>query len=159
MTLLPMEKEEPCDSHSLPSSWPGAWHPESRLATLATLTKTFISLLIPSSVSCQAQSPFLPHCGGVDVHFSGATDCFRQIVKAQGVLGLWSGLAANLLKVRRVVRLYYFSASSSSSLFLCRSTYSRHGNVPSNTDGSPRPRSAAWLSSLKREDPVQCWGI
>ncbi|KAM8752439.1 solute carrier family 25 member 43 isoform 1-T1 [Rhynchonycteris naso] len=47
----------------------------------------------------QAQSPFLPHCGGVDVHFFGATDCFRQIVKTQGVLGLWNGLAANLLKI------------------------------------------------------------
>ncbi|XP_036161525.1 solute carrier family 25 member 43 isoform X3 [Myotis myotis] len=47
----------------------------------------------------EAQSPFLPRCGGVDVHFSGATDCFRQIVKAHGVLGLWNGLAANLLKV------------------------------------------------------------
>ncbi|EPY80821.1 ADP/ATP translocase 2 [Camelus ferus] len=48
----------------------------------------------------QAQSPYLPHCGGVDVHFSGAVDCFRQVVKAQGVLGLWNGLAANLLKVQ-----------------------------------------------------------
>ncbi|KAK2083752.1 hypothetical protein P7K49_038988 [Saguinus oedipus] len=54
--------------------------------------------LIPASVSCQAQSPYLPHSGGVDVHFSGAVDCFRQIVKAQGVLGLWNGLTANLLK-------------------------------------------------------------
>ena len=41
----------------------------------------------------------------MDVHFSGAMDCFRQIVKAQGVLGLWNGLAANLLKVREVVSL------------------------------------------------------
>ncbi|XP_032331828.1 solute carrier family 25 member 43 isoform X3 [Camelus ferus] len=47
----------------------------------------------------EAQSPYLPHCGGVDVHFSGAVDCFRQVVKAQGVLGLWNGLAANLLKI------------------------------------------------------------
>ncbi|XP_015354036.2 solute carrier family 25 member 43 [Marmota marmota marmota] len=47
----------------------------------------------------QAQSPYLPYYGGVDVHFSGAVDCFRQIVKAQGVLGLWNGLTANLLKV------------------------------------------------------------
>lgn len=47
----------------------------------------------------QAQSPHLPHHGGVDVHFSGAVDCFRQIVKAQGVLALWNGLTANLLKI------------------------------------------------------------
>lgn len=78
---------------------------------------------MPSSISCQAHSPHLPHCGGVDVHFSGAMDCFRQIVKAQGVLGLWNGLAASLLKVRGVVNLYCFSASSSSSLFLCHSPY------------------------------------
>nr|XP_042125115.1 solute carrier family 25 member 43 isoform X1 [Peromyscus maniculatus bairdii] len=47
----------------------------------------------------EAQSPYLVHCGGVDVHFSGAVDCFRQIVKSQGVPGLWNGLTANLLKV------------------------------------------------------------
>ncbi|XP_045328595.1 solute carrier family 25 member 43 isoform X1 [Leopardus geoffroyi] len=47
----------------------------------------------------QAQSPCLPHRGGVDVHFSGAADCFRQIVKAQGVLALWNGLTPNLLKI------------------------------------------------------------
>ncbi|XP_040600483.1 solute carrier family 25 member 43 isoform X2 [Mesocricetus auratus] len=46
----------------------------------------------------QAQSPYLPYCGGVDVHFTGAVDCFRQIVKTHGALGLWSGLTANLLK-------------------------------------------------------------
>ncbi|KAM6151287.1 solute carrier family 25 member 43 [Rhynchocyon petersi] len=47
----------------------------------------------------QAHSPQLPHCGGVDVHFSGAVDCFRQIIKTQGMLGLWNGLTANLLKI------------------------------------------------------------
>ncbi|OCT67581.1 solute carrier family 25 member 43 [Xenopus laevis] len=47
----------------------------------------------------QAQSQLLPHCGGVDVHFNGMVDCFRQIVKTKGVLSLWNGLTANLLKV------------------------------------------------------------
>ncbi|MEE6496894.1 hypothetical protein FKM82_002518 [Ascaphus truei] len=47
----------------------------------------------------QAQSQVLPHCGGVDVHFNGMLDCFRQTVKTKGVLGLWNGLTANLLKV------------------------------------------------------------
>ncbi|XP_075429467.1 solute carrier family 25 member 43 [Ascaphus truei] len=47
----------------------------------------------------QAQSQALPHCGGVDVHFNGMLDCFRQTVKTKGVLGLWNGLTANLLKV------------------------------------------------------------
>ncbi|KAM8954373.1 solute carrier family 25 member 43 [Pelodytes ibericus] len=47
----------------------------------------------------QAQSHLLPHCGGVDVHFNGMLDCFRQTVKLKGVLSLWNGLTANLLKV------------------------------------------------------------
>lgn len=48
----------------------------------------------------QAQSPWLPHYGAVDVHFTGMADCFRQTVKNKGVLGLWSGLTPSLLKVR-----------------------------------------------------------
>ncbi|XP_067853360.1 solute carrier family 25 member 43 [Heptranchias perlo] len=47
----------------------------------------------------QAQSPLLPHYGGVDVHFTGVMDCFKQIVKTKGVLSLWNGLTANLLKI------------------------------------------------------------
>ncbi|KAM4878727.1 solute carrier family 25 member 43 isoform 2-T2 [Sylvia borin] len=47
----------------------------------------------------QAQSPWLPHYGGVDVHFTGMADCFRQTVKNKGVLGLWSGLTPSLLKL------------------------------------------------------------
>ncbi|KAG8448267.1 hypothetical protein GDO86_015383 [Hymenochirus boettgeri] len=47
----------------------------------------------------QAQSCVLPHCGGVDVHFSGILDCFTQTVKIKGVLSLWNGLSANLIKV------------------------------------------------------------
>ncbi|KAL4631585.1 solute carrier family 25 member 43 [Arapaima gigas] len=48
----------------------------------------------------QAQSALLPHCGGVDVHFNGVADCFRQVVKTNGVLSLWNGLAANVAKVQ-----------------------------------------------------------
>ncbi|XP_069748726.1 solute carrier family 25 member 43 isoform X1 [Narcine bancroftii] len=47
----------------------------------------------------QAQSPLLPHYGGVDVHFTGVVDCFKQIVKTKGFLSLWNGLSANLLKI------------------------------------------------------------
>ncbi|XP_020369164.2 solute carrier family 25 member 43 [Rhincodon typus] len=47
----------------------------------------------------QAQSPLLPHYGGVDVHFTGVVDCFKQIVKTKGVLSLWNGLTANLVKI------------------------------------------------------------
>ncbi|EHB12827.1 Solute carrier family 25 member 43, partial [Heterocephalus glaber] len=65
----------------------------------ATVTQTLSFPFDTVKRKMQAQSPCLPHCGGVDVHFSGAMDCFRQIVKAQGVLGLWNGLTANLLKI------------------------------------------------------------
>lgn len=47
----------------------------------------------------KAQCPLLPHCGGVDVHFAGIIDCFKQVIKTKGVLSLWSGITANTLKV------------------------------------------------------------
>uniref|UniRef100_A0A3Q3W2A7 Solute carrier family 25 member 43 n=1 Tax=Mola mola TaxID=94237 RepID=A0A3Q3W2A7_MOLML len=47
----------------------------------------------------QAQSARLPHFGGVDVHFSGMTDCFVQVVRHKGVLSLWNGLTANTIKI------------------------------------------------------------
>lgn len=47
----------------------------------------------------QAQSPRLPHLGGVDVHFTGMIDCFSQVVRNKGILSLWNGLAANSIKV------------------------------------------------------------
>ncbi|XP_032083063.1 LOW QUALITY PROTEIN: solute carrier family 25 member 43 [Thamnophis elegans] len=47
----------------------------------------------------QAQSSHLPCSGGVDVHFSGVIDCFKQTVKTKGVLALWNGLTANLLRI------------------------------------------------------------
>jgi hypothetical protein len=72
---------------------------------MRTLISGYLNNLLPPSISYQAQSPYLPYYGGVDVRFSGAVDCFQQIVKAQGVLGLWNGLTANLLKVRGVTIL------------------------------------------------------
>ncbi|MEE6496890.1 hypothetical protein FKM82_002518 [Ascaphus truei] len=57
----------------------------------------------------QAQSQVLPHCGGVDVHFNGMLDCFRQTVKTKGVLGLWNGLTANLLKVNYFMFIYFIT--------------------------------------------------
>ncbi|XP_007891311.2 solute carrier family 25 member 43 isoform X2 [Callorhinchus milii] len=47
----------------------------------------------------QAQSPLLPHYGGVDVHFTGIVECFKQIIKTKGILSLWNGLTANLIKI------------------------------------------------------------
>uniref|UniRef100_A0ABM5EVD3 Solute carrier family 25 member 43 isoform X2 n=1 Tax=Pogona vitticeps TaxID=103695 RepID=A0ABM5EVD3_9SAUR len=50
----------------------------------------------------QAQSPCLPHSGGVDVHFEGVVDCFKQTIKTKGVLALWNGLTANLLRMLNI---------------------------------------------------------
>ncbi|KAL7885891.1 hypothetical protein AOLI_G00061860 [Acnodon oligacanthus] len=47
----------------------------------------------------QAQSPFLPHCGGVDVHFTGMINCFREVIRTKGMLSLWSGFTANTVKI------------------------------------------------------------
>lgn len=58
----------------------------------------------------KAQSPLLPHCGGVDVHFTGMMDCFKQVIKTKGVLSLWSGITANTLKVTLLyVCIYFFT--------------------------------------------------
>ncbi|KAI5155826.1 Solute Carrier Family 25 Member 43 [Manis pentadactyla] len=65
----------------------------------ATVTQTLSFPFDTMKRKMQAQSSYLPHCGRVDVHFSGVVDCFRQIVRTQGVLGLWNGLTANLLKI------------------------------------------------------------
>ena len=162
MTLLhvnihfrPMEQEEPFFAIILARSMASrvqTWEP-----AYFDWNIYFLAIKSPHpTFYFQAQSPYLPHCGGVDVHFSGATDCFRQIVKAQGVLGLWNGLAANLLKVRRVVSLYCFSTSSSS---FATSPIVWMEMPPSSIDDNQRPMSTAWLSTLKREDLVQCWGI
>ncbi|KAI4885346.1 hypothetical protein NFI96_001378 [Prochilodus magdalenae] len=47
----------------------------------------------------QAQSPFLPHCGGVDVHFTGMINCFKEVIRTKGMLSLWSGFTANTVKI------------------------------------------------------------
>ncbi|XP_046529165.1 solute carrier family 25 member 43 isoform X2 [Equus quagga] len=90
---------------NLEKIWNG---PRDRFSLLQNFANVCLAAAVTQTLSfpfdtvkrkMQAQSPYLPHCGGVDVHFSGAVDCFRQIVKAQGVLGLWNGLTANLLKI------------------------------------------------------------
>ncbi|EGV98370.1 ADP/ATP translocase 2 [Cricetulus griseus] len=91
---------------NLEKIWNG---PRERFSQLQNFANGCMAAAVSQSLSfafdtvkrkMQAQSPYLPNCGGVDVHFSGAVDCFRQIVKTQGALGLWSGLTANLLKVQ-----------------------------------------------------------
>ncbi|XP_048192683.1 solute carrier family 25 member 43 [Perognathus longimembris pacificus] len=90
---------------NLEKIWNG---PRDQFTLLQNFTNVCLAAAVSQTLSfpfdtakrkMQAQSPYLPHYGGVDVHFSGAVDCFRQIVKTQGVLGLWNGLTANLLKV------------------------------------------------------------
>ncbi|XP_055249308.1 solute carrier family 25 member 43 [Moschus berezovskii] len=90
---------------NLEKIWNG---PRDRFSLLQNFANVCLAAAVTQTLSfpfdtvkrkMQAQSPYLPHGGGVDIHFSGAMDCFRQIVKAQGVLGLWNGLAANLLKI------------------------------------------------------------
>lgn len=90
---------------NLEKIWNG---PRDRFSVLQNFANVCLAAVVTQTISfpfdtvkrkMQARSPCLPHCGGVDVHFSGAVDCFRQIVKTQGVLGLWNGLTANLLKI------------------------------------------------------------
>ncbi|XP_053230623.1 solute carrier family 25 member 43 [Podarcis raffonei] len=74
----------------------------------------------------QAQSPCLPHYGGVDVHFAGMVDCFKQTVKTKGVLALWNGLTANLLRI-----VPYFGVMFSTFEFCRRVCLYRNGYIDS----------------------------
>ncbi|XP_077340245.1 solute carrier family 25 member 43 [Lithobates pipiens] len=71
----------------------------------------------------QAQSHILPHCGGVDVHFNGVVDCFRQIVKIKGILSLWNGLTANLLKIFPYYGLMFSTFECCKRYFLYQNGY------------------------------------
>ncbi|KYO38209.1 solute carrier family 25 member 43 [Alligator mississippiensis] len=101
----------------------------------------------------QAQSPYLPHYGGVDVHFTGMIDCFRQTVKHKGVLGLWSGLTASLLKV-----VPYFGIMFSTFEFCKRVCLYRNGYIESplsykltpGVDQSLQPQELQELKLLRR---------
>ncbi|XP_042334350.1 solute carrier family 25 member 43 [Sceloporus undulatus] len=74
----------------------------------------------------QAQSPCLPHNGGVDIHFVGMIDCFKQTVKIKGVLALWNGLTANLLRI-----VPYFGVMFSTFEFCKRVCLYRNGYIDS----------------------------
>uniref|UniRef100_A0AAY4E7S8 Solute carrier family 25 member 43 n=1 Tax=Denticeps clupeoides TaxID=299321 RepID=A0AAY4E7S8_9TELE len=71
----------------------------------------------------QAQSARLPHYGGVDVHFSGMIDCFRQVIKTKGVLALWSGFTANLVKIVPYFGLLFTCCEACKLLCLYRNGY------------------------------------
>ncbi|XP_061454245.1 solute carrier family 25 member 43 isoform X2 [Rhineura floridana] len=74
----------------------------------------------------QAQSPCLPRHGGVDIHFTGMVDCFKQTVKTKGVLALWNGLTANLLRI-----VPYFGVMFSTFEFCKRVCLYRNGYIDS----------------------------
>ncbi|XP_008569460.1 PREDICTED: solute carrier family 25 member 43 [Galeopterus variegatus] len=83
---------------NLEKIWNG---PRNRFSLLQNFANVCLAAVVTQTLSfpfdtvkrkMQAQSPYLPHHGGVDVHFSGAMDCFQKIVKTQGVLGLWNGV-------------------------------------------------------------------
>uniref|UniRef100_A0A8D2NQ79 Solute carrier family 25 member 43 n=1 Tax=Zonotrichia albicollis TaxID=44394 RepID=A0A8D2NQ79_ZONAL len=103
----------------------------------------------------QAQSPWLPHYGGVDVHFTGMADCFRQTVKHKGVLGLWRGLTPSLLKI-----VPYFGVMFSTFEFCKRVCLYRNGYIQSplnyklmpGVDQSLHPQELRELKLLRREN-------
>lgn len=71
----------------------------------------------------QAQSPRLPHFGGVDVHFTGIVNCFVQMVKNNGVFSLWSGLTANTVKIVPYFGLLFTCFEMCKQVFLYRNGY------------------------------------
>nr|XP_056715550.1 solute carrier family 25 member 43 [Euleptes europaea] len=103
----------------------------------------------------QAQSPCLPHHGGVDVHFAGLIDCFKQTVKTKGVLALWNGLTANLLRV-----VPYFGVMLSTFEFCKRVCLYQNGYIDSplsykltpGVDQSLQPRELQELKLLGRKN-------
>ncbi|EMP35393.1 Solute carrier family 25 member 43 [Chelonia mydas] len=101
----------------------------------------------------QAQSPCLPHYGGVDIRFTGMVDCFRQTVKTKSVLGLWCGLTANLLKI-----VPYYGVMFSTFEFCKRVCLYRNGYIESplsyklipGVDQSLQPQELQELKFLRR---------
>ncbi|AWP11919.1 putative solute carrier family 25 member 43 [Scophthalmus maximus] len=71
----------------------------------------------------QAQSAHLPHCGSVDVHFNGMMDCFIQVVRNKGVLSLWNGLTANMIKIVPCFGLLYTCFEMYKQVCLYRNGY------------------------------------
>ncbi|XP_060612001.1 solute carrier family 25 member 43 [Anolis sagrei] len=103
----------------------------------------------------QAQSPCLPDNGGVDVHFSGLMDCFKQTVKTKGWLALWNGLTANLLRI-----VPYFGVMFSTFEFCRRICLYRNGYIDSplsnqltpGVDQSLRPKELREFKLLGRRN-------
>ncbi|CAD5110871.1 unnamed protein product [Dimorphilus gyrociliatus] len=70
----------------------------------------------------QAQSKFIEGAGP-DVHFNGMIDGFVQTVRSKGVLALWNGTTANLIKVMPYAGIMFMSFEMSKRLFLYNNGY------------------------------------
>ncbi|XP_034037503.1 solute carrier family 25 member 43 [Thalassophryne amazonica] len=71
----------------------------------------------------QAQSSCLPHCGGVDVHFTGMIDCFVQVAKNKGVLSFWNGFTASTVKIVPYFGLLFICFEMCKQVCLYRNGY------------------------------------
>ncbi|CAH2315023.1 solute carrier family 25 member 43 [Pelobates cultripes] len=114
---------------SLDSLWQ---EPGSHPTALQNFMKGCLAAAVAQTISfpfdtvkrkMQAQSHILPHYGGVDVHFDGMFDCFRQTVKLKGVLSLWNGLTANLIKVVPYFGLMFCTFESCKRFYLYQNGY------------------------------------
>ncbi|XP_002733121.2 solute carrier family 25 member 43-like, partial [Saccoglossus kowalevskii] len=82
----------------------------------------------------QAQSKVLPGNGGCDVRFHSLTMGFRVIIDRHGIVGLWRGLTANLLKVVPYHGLMFATFEALRRFYLYENGYTR-----SALDDSPKP--------------------
>jgi solute carrier family 25 protein 43 len=98
----------------------------------------------------QAQSHAVHEHMRPDVEFDGMADAFRRTVAKHGVLGLWRGTAANLLKVAPYAGVMFATFEACKRLALYQNGY-----TVSPLDGRPRrgvPQElrpaelAAWLA-------------
>ncbi|XP_006872186.1 PREDICTED: solute carrier family 25 member 43 [Chrysochloris asiatica] len=114
---------------NLEKIWNG---PQNQFSTLQNFANVCLAAAVTQTLSfpfdmvkrkMQAHSPFLPHCGGVDIHFSGVVDCFWQIIKTQGILGLWNGLTPNLLKIVPYFGVMFSTFEFCKRIFLYQNGY------------------------------------
>ncbi|XP_052027151.1 solute carrier family 25 member 43 [Apodemus sylvaticus] len=141
---------------NLEKIWNG---PRDRFSHLQNFTNVCMAATVSQTLSfpfdtvkrkMQAQSLYLPHCGGVDVHFSGAADCFRQVVKTQGVLGLWNGLTANLLKVVPYFGVMFSMFEFCKRIFLYQNGYTLSPLTYKLTPGVDQSLKPQELRELKK---------
>lgn len=80
----------------------------------------------------QAQSDTVSEGMRPDVQFTGMVDCFKQTIKTNGIIGLWSGTIANLAKVAPYAGIIFaaFEASKRGFLYLNGYTTSPFVDLP-----------------------------